>query len=100
MEEKHYRHSRAMLDTQEALLGSVVPSLRSVTVNIDVERKILYFAFFYDGEVTDEFAQLAHNVCNKVGANFPAYVVDRKIERLDFPKKIPLSGRYAYFRNE
>lgn len=44
---------------QQALLGRVVSSLRMVVVNVDEEKEILYFYFYYDKEVTEELLTLS-----------------------------------------
>ena len=39
--------------------------------------------------------------CNEINANFDLnYSLDKKIQRIDFPQKIPLKGRLAYHRKE
>ena len=100
MEERFLQLSRAMLRMQEALLGVVTPELRSVTVDIDSNEKILFFGFFYDGELKSEFYDLAQMACSKAAANFPQYSLRETIVRIDFPQKIPFRGRYAYLRKE
>lgn len=86
---------------QGALLGAVVPALRAVIVDVDIDGEILFFSFFYGGEVTDELFDLASVACTEASAHFPEYFVEDRIERLDFPQKIPFTeGRYAYLRKE
>lgn len=100
MEEKFLILSRAMLCMQEALLGSVVPSLRAVTVDVDIETKTLFFSLFFDGKISDELFDLASAACAKASAKFPGYFLNNTIVRLDFPQKMPFRGRYAYLRKE
>lgn len=100
MENKFSEISKVLLSMQRALLGSVMPSLRAVVVNIDIENKLLFFSFFYDGTIDDELFDLASIACTEASGNFPEYHVKDVIERLDYPQKIPAQGHYAYLRKE
>jgi len=100
MEEKFSELARAMLCMQNALLGAIAPSLRAVTVDIDIETKTLFYSFFYDGEISDELFDLASVASAEASANLPSYFVDNNIIRLDFPQKIPVRGKYAFLRKE
>jgi hypothetical protein len=92
--------SRIALSMQQALLGAVTPSLRAVFVDIEMDQKILFFFFYYDGEITNVLFNLASTACAKVSADFPEYVPQKTIVRLDAPQKISGRGRYVYRRHE
>ena len=100
MENQFSELAKALLSMQKALLGSVVPSLRAVTVDIDINNQIIFFSFFYDGEVSDELFDLASVASAEASSNFPEYYVKDIIKRIDFPNQIPVRGRYAYLRKE
>jgi hypothetical protein len=92
----------ALLAVQRALLGEVTPQLRAVIVDVKKESELLYIRFYYDGEISEKrldlwdcaiseaHAALAHVCCS----------LDGEVERLDYPKQIPVRGRLAYLRKE
>lgn len=89
----------AKLSLQRALLGAVTPNLRAVYIDIDEKTKKLSISFFYDGEITDKFFDIASTAVAEV--DVPGYYeLDEKIERLDFPEKIPVRGHLVYLRQE
>ena len=99
---EEFSHAYAMLAMQSALLGVVTPELRAVIVDVEVEDKLLYIRFYYDGEVSEEIKKIwenAINEANKVLEDFEHHL-DGKIERIDFPETMPFRGRYAYHRKE
>ena len=63
-----------VLDMQDALLGKVTPNLRLVSVNVDVEQKILKYCFIYDGEISEENFQLATQAVQEAGDSFPDFL--------------------------
>lgn len=85
----------ALLSVQSSLINAVTPQLRAVTVDID-DRLIL--RFFYDGEVTEELADVASLVGTEV--NHPDYLNSEHILRLDFPQEVPIQGKLAFLRKE
>jgi hypothetical protein len=89
----------AKLSLQRALLGAVTPNLRAVYIDVDEKTKKLSISFFYDGEITDEFFNTASTAIAEV--DVPGYYeLDEKIERLDFPEKLPIRGHLVYLRQE
>jgi hypothetical protein len=100
MKNKFSELSHVLLSMQKALLGSVVPALRAVAVDVDINEKTLFFSFFYDCEINDQLFDLATIACTEASANFPEYFVKDSIEQLDYPKEIPALGHYAYLRKE
>lgn len=92
--------ARALLCMQNALLGIVTPTLRAVTVDIDVDKKKLFFSFFYDEEISDELFDLASTACAEASANFPHYTLVDEIKQIKHPQEMPFRGRYAYLRKE
>lgn len=91
----------ALLALQRALLGSVTPELRAIIVDVSNEESLLYIRFYYDGQVIQELVDLWECAISEVVADFGAdYALDEKVQRLDYPQKIPFRGRYAYSRYE
>lgn len=92
----------ALLSIQRALLGSVTPELRAITVDANKEEKLLCVYFYYDGQVSEEVIDLWECAISEVVADFGTdYTLDERMLRLDYPQKIPLlRGRYAYSRYE
>jgi hypothetical protein len=91
----------ALLAMQRALLREVTPELRAVIVNLDKEEQTFYAHFYYDGEVSEERRDLWDcAVTESIAALGPDCSVGSKIERWDFPKKIPMKSYCAYLRKE
>lgn len=91
----------ALLATQRALLGVVTPELRAVVVDLDEEHQEFYIRFFYDGSVSEDLIDLWNCATTEASAGLnPVYELEEGIERLDYPKKIPVRGCYAYLRKE
>ncbi len=100
MQEKNELLKRLALAVQNALLGNISPNLRAVLIDVDIEKKILFFFFFYDGVVGDKLFDLASVSCTEASSHFPEYKVKEQIESLNFPEKIPSKGRLVYLREE
>lgn len=93
--------SDALLATQKALLDVVTPNLRAVIVDLDNHKNVFFIRFYYDGEVSEELIDLWQCAITEASAGLdPDYDLDDGVERLDYPKKIPPRGRYAYSRKE
>lgn len=91
----------ALIAVQRALLGVVTPELRFVIVDVTEEDHIFYLFMYYDGEVSKEILALWEFVVTKASADLGfEYTLNATIARLDFPKKPPFRGRYAYIRKE
>lgn len=89
----------ARLSLQRALLGAITPNLKAVCIDVDKKTKKLFISFFYDGEITDEFFDIASTAMAEV--DVPGYYeLDEKIEKLDFPEKIPSRGHLVYLQQE
>jgi hypothetical protein len=89
----------ALLATQRALLDAVTPELRAVMVNINDEGTSLYMWFYYDGDVPDELITLWDSAVTETSAGLDAIDwIEKKIERLDSPNKIPVHSHLAYLR--
>jgi len=85
---------------QKALLGAVTKELRAVTANIEDETTV-QVSFFCDGDIPTESLFSWENVIEKLNSWIPPNcALKAHIERLDYPQKIPVSGRYAYLRKE
>ena len=93
--------SYALLATQNALLGVVTPELRAVVVDFCKEQKLLYIRFYYHGEISEKCIDLWQCAITEASADLgPDCVLDDGVERLDYPNKIPVRGRYAFLRKE
>ena len=93
--------SDVLLATQRALLGVITQELRAVIVDLDNEKNVVYIRFYYHGEISEELIDLWDCAITEVIAAMDLeYVLDQGIERLDYPQKIPVRGRYAYRRKE
>lgn len=91
----------ALLATQRALLGTITPELRAVTVDVDQQNSLLYLRFYYDGYGNKTTIALWESAITKVYADLgPNYALDAHVEQLDYPQTVPLRGRYAYLRKE
>lgn len=91
----------ALLAVQSALLGAVTPELRAVVVDMCKETRLLYLYFYYDSNASEELIDLWQCAVTEASADLgPDCVLDDGVERLDYPKAIPLRGRYAYLRKE
>ena len=94
-----------LMKMQRFLLDSVRPQLRAVKVDIDEDEHVLFFWFYFDGEISyGEEGEInftvelvSDSMINKLGS---LYTAKKYILRWDYPKKIPESGYYAYLRDE
>lgn len=93
----------ALLSFQSGLLGYVVPQLRAVTIDYLEKERVLDLHFYYDGEITDKLFDLASSSTVEVdpGLEIGTYLCNEDIvSRVDFPNKLPITGRLVYLRNE
>jgi hypothetical protein len=91
----------ALVAMQRALLREVTPELRAVCIDLDKEQEVLFAYFYYDGEASEERVDLWDCAVTEVWAALgPDCSVESKIERWDFPKKIPMKSYCAYLRKE
>ncbi len=99
--EKFSMLDKVPLSVQRALLGKVVPQLRSVSIDFNEQKKIIDLFFVYDCELDIELSALASAATVEVGSNFPAYRVNKSIESVPFPQQITYKGkRSVYNRKE
>jgi hypothetical protein len=91
----------ALLSVQNSLFGVATPELRAVIVDVDKKNTLLYVRFYYHGELSEKLFDLwdcsLTEIISSCGTDCE---LDLEIERLDYPKKIPLKGFYAYLRKE
>ncbi len=86
---------------QCALLDEVTPQLRAVVIDIDNDEEILYSRFYYDGEASEKQIDLWDCAISEAATDLqPEFLLRAHIERLDYPKKIPSFGYFAYLRKE
>jgi hypothetical protein len=84
---------------QSALLNTISPQLRAVSVDIDGVKQEIATFFYYNGEVTDELFDMA-SLASTEAVSLSGYFVRDHILRLDFPEQIPVQGRFAFLRKE
>lgn len=92
-----------LLSFQSGLLGYVSPRLRAVTVDFLEKKRILDFHFYYDGKITHEMFDLASSSTTEVNPGLEAgtYICNANIvTRVDYPNKLPITGRLVYLRKE
>jgi hypothetical protein len=98
---EEYSIGYALLAVQRALLGVVTPELRAVIVDFENDKRLLYVRFYYDGKVSDEIIDVWNNAIIEAKIYLgPDCVLDKGVERCDYPKETPFRGRYAYCRKE
>jgi hypothetical protein len=100
---KKFDMTYLLLSVQRALLGSVIPALRAMVVDLDVTSKILCINFYYDCEITEEVHDLSSCIVTEIIADFPSdYLnnLDENVIQLNYPKKIPVKGKLVYLRKE
>lgn len=91
----------ALIAVLQALLGVVTPELTSVIVDVVEEDHIFYLAMYYHGEVSKDILALWEFAITKASADMGSkYILDATINKLDYPRKPPFRGRYAYLRKE
>lgn len=89
----------AQLAIQRALLGTVIPEL--VVIVVDVQDSLLYIRIYYEGTVGKAMLEEWERVISKAWADFgPDYVLDGQIESVVYRQPIFFRGRYAYRRQE
>lgn len=98
--ETHELLTNTLLALQNALNGSIAPSLRAVCVNVNAQNGTLFLSFFYDGEITEPLFDLASVASSEVFSRLPEFNLEENIERVDYPNPIPASGTFAYHRKE
>lgn len=90
-----------LLDTHCALLQAVTPKLRAVVVDLDKNKKVFYIRFYYDGKASEDVIDLWECAITEASIDMDLdYNLDEDILRRDYPKKIPVRGKYAYLRKE
>ena len=88
---------RVFLELQDALLGKVTPSLRSVGVTVlECEKRVCLY-FVYDGEILENDFRLIKEVVKGISG----FEIDLRIDRRDFPGEVDYQGQKIVFsRNE
>ena len=89
----------ARRSVQNALLGAVSPKLRVVVVRL--EEKSVFVSFFYDGEISESDRDAASCALAEIISDFPPdFELNDQIERVDFPKEVPILGSLVFKRKE
>lgn len=80
------------------LIGKISPSLRSVRIKLD--KNMITIIFYNDGLCfLDEISSFEHSK-EKLALQFPEYIVQTEIIRLDAPTAIPKTGILIFKRRE
>lgn len=95
-----------LLSTQRGLLGNVFPKLRAVCVNST--ENLVFVCFYCDGEISEEEIEHCESTLDDIIADFCNLAKEGEEEvefetpiiRLDYPKKMPLTGDWTYYRYE
>jgi len=87
-----------------ALLGSINPSLRGVSFEIDSNKKFIMVYFFHDGQILPAIENYYSCIDCEASADFFydnfLYDHDFKIVRIDYPEKLPKQNFWVYIRKE
>lgn len=93
------------LSVQRALLTNVFPTLRAVCV--ESRENLISLCFYCDGEPSEDNRECCESVMDEVIADFflasadkPVIEFEMPIIRIDFPKKMPLTGCWVFYRQE
>lgn len=93
------------ITVQRSLLGNIFPNLRSVCVETNDHLIRIYFYHEYD--ITEKEIALCQNVIDQMLADFSKNYrgesqikVEKAIIRVDFPKKMLLTGYRVFYRQE
>jgi hypothetical protein len=78
-----------ILSANQALLGQVSGSLRSVHVEYGESEINLYC--YFDGEISEDDREAMSLVGTYVAADFPDHMVNDHCIRVDAPERIPLA---------
>lgn len=94
-----------LFEVQSGLHYDITSQLRAVKVDIDEYEQILFFWFYYDGEISDWEEKIMNNcideIKNEVINSFGTIYEDKRwVRRWDYPKQIPESGYYVFLRDE
>lgn len=86
---------------QRALLGYITPNLRAVEIKIEDESKFKII-FYFNSEISENEEELTSLAETEFVSDFPPpeYQVDRIVNLLPYPKKIPQVGFLVYKRYE
>lgn len=91
----------ALLSMQAALLREVTPELRAVSIDLDQNEMLMHAYFYCDKEISEKQLDTWQCVTTEASASMlPRFILEPKIERLDYPRQIPLKGYFIYLRKE
>lgn len=96
MHDKNFR--TLLLNTQKALLGKIVPSLRGAAVDWDESTILMYI--YNDGEISTDSENSYRLAGEEVLACYTDAHLNEKIVRLDFPSQLPKHEYWVYKRKE
>ena len=90
-----------LLCVHNALLGRVIPQLRSVIVDYDNKKRIFSIRIYYDSSPCKENLDMWETAVLEAWADLgKECILDKKIERFNLSDNCPFNGRYAYFREK
>lgn len=70
--------------------------IRGITAVWNELEETSYFTFYYDGEIQDEDAEIASELCAYVAAHLTRGIFKEVLMRLDYPQELRSSDFWAY----
>jgi len=86
------------LAMQEALLARVTPNLTKIIVDLDEDKKILHFYFFYHAQTTSEDITLCTSIIQDVQHYFSDFKIDKQVCRMNNCESVSVKGCTVYSR--
>lgn len=83
---------------RSALLREITSHLRAIQFEADQIKGKIYLWFYFEKEISEEDLKRVNSIIKKTSDC--KYSIEKYIERLDFPAKIPSRGQYIFLRDE
>jgi hypothetical protein len=91
--------SELILSCHKALLGAIPSKLRGLTIGI--EKDILFWKAYFDGEPTEEEKEVLSTACSEVIADFPKInVVKEEYVNYKYPLKMDMLQFWVFLKWE
>lgn len=91
----------AQLSLQKALLGKIIPELRTVITEVKEGSHHVFIRFFYDTPLIEDILLEWEEALSEVMADFgEGFTFDMALVLLPYPSPIPFQGRYVYIKKE
>jgi hypothetical protein len=86
-------------NASRALIGKIPASLRAIEVLVDIVKKIFYFWFYFDGEISSDSRLLLHDI-TRFTSTWPDFACTTEVVALDRSEQIPSIGMPLFSRYE